>query len=151
MTTEQIIRENIPKVKIMQLATSVDSQPWLCTVYFYTDENLHFYWFSTQEQRHSKELAINPKASTYVLVHENTSEENFVVGISAEGGVEYLGANIDESIGRGYCNKLNRDYSLIDDIKSGKKLHMLYKFTPTKFVLFDSQHFKEAPRQEWSP
>lgn len=56
----------------MQLATAVNDQPYLCTVHYYSDDNLNFYWSSKPFRRHSGEIEQNPKVSTYVLIHENT-------------------------------------------------------------------------------
>ncbi len=68
---QELIRQYLPKINVMQLATSVDSQPWLCIVHYYSDEDLNFYWISTPERRHSQEIKDNQKAAAAILVHEN--------------------------------------------------------------------------------
>lgn len=150
MTVQEIIRQSLTDINIMQLATCANEQPWLCTVHFYMDDAFNFYWFSTEQRRHSKELRANPNASVYALIHENKPDENYVIDLSSEGSVEYLGAEINQEIGLAYAQKLGRDPTFLDDVRSGKNLHMMYMFTPKKFVLFDNKHFPEEPRQEWS-
>ncbi len=132
----------------MQLATAADNKPWICTLHFYADEQLNLYWISLENRRHSQELAINPLASVTILVHENTPEEDYVIGITVEGKVELVGSNIDEQVGNGYINKLAKDQSLLEDISSGNNAHKFYKLIPSNIVLFDSKDFKDNPRQE---
>lgn len=151
MKKEEIVRKALKEQKIMQLATSRDGQPWLCTVHFYCDDELNIYWFSTEARRHSREITDNPKAAAYVLVHENTPEENYVIGITLEGAAECLGTNFDEEIGVGYVNKHAKDANFIADIKAGANSHKLYRLRPDNIVLFDNLHFADEPRQEWKP
>jgi uncharacterized protein YhbP (UPF0306 family) len=149
-TAEELIREYLPMVNVMQLATSVGNQPWLCTVHFYNDDDFNLYWISTPERRHSQEIAHNNKVAAYMLVHENTPEEDYVIGISIEGTAELIGQEVDGVIDKAYAKKQDKDPQLMADIKSGKNPHRFYKFTPTKFVIFDTKNIKGNPRQEWS-
>lgn len=150
MNTEELIRNYVPSKQVMQLATSVNNQPWVCTVHYFSDDGLNLYWISTEERRHSQEIAQNPNVTGYILVHQNTPEENYVIGLSFEGKAEYIGENIDEKIGQAYVDKLQKPANLLADIKSGANPHKFYKLTPTKFVLFDSKNFPQEPRQEWN-
>lgn len=150
MKAEEIIKKYLPTVNIMQLATSVEDQPWVCTVHYYSDEELNLYWISTQERRHSQDIKHNQKVAAAILVHENTPAENYVIGISIEGTVKVIGEKIEEKIGQGYVEKLNKPSNLLSDILSGKNPHKFYRLKPSKIVLFDSAHFPNQPRQEWS-
>src|ERR1019366_1117415 len=117
---QELIKKYLPNVNIIQLATSVNNQPWLCAVHFYSDANLNLYWLSTLERQHSQQLKQNPRTAAYFLVHENTPAEGYVIGILATGTVQLVGENIDEQIGQGYVKKLNKDLNLLTDIRSGK-------------------------------
>jgi uncharacterized protein YhbP (UPF0306 family) len=143
-----VVKQYAQSINIMQLATSVNDQPWACTVHYYSDEDLNFYWVSTLVRKHSQDIAQNPKVAAAILVHENTVEERYVIGISIEGKSELIGENVATQIGQNYIQKLGRDQSLLSDIATGKNPHKFYKLTPTKIVLFDSKNFPENPRQE---
>ena len=148
MDIEKLVREFLSTQNVLQLATSANNQPWVCNVHYYSDENLNLYWISTPQRRHSEEIQQNPKTAIVIKVHENTPAENYIIGLSAEGTAELVGRDLGE-INDAYKNKLNKDPQLMADIKSGANPHQFYKFTPTKFVLFDTKNFPKDPRQEW--
>ncbi len=149
MSKEDLIRDALKSLKIMQLATSRGDQPWLCTVHFYADDDLNLHWFSTEARRHSQEIADNSKAVAYLLVHENTPNEDYVIGITLEGDAECLGSDFDDAIGEAYTKKLGKDPNFVADVKAGKNPHKLYRLKPKNIVLFDNLHFSDNPRQEW--
>ena len=88
MTTEELIKQYVPSKNIMQLATSVNDKPWQCTVHYFSDKDLNFYWISTKERRHSQDIEQNSSVSGYVLIHENTAQEKYIIGLSFEGTAE---------------------------------------------------------------
>lgn len=47
MNIYQLIKDYLTEAKLMQLVTSVDGQPWVCSVWFATDDELNIYWFSS--------------------------------------------------------------------------------------------------------
>lgn len=147
MTTEEKIKKYLPTKNVMQLATARDNQPWVCNVHYYTDEDLNFYWISEPGRRHSLELKDNPKAAAVIKIHENTPEENYVIGISVEGTAEEV--ELDETIAAAYRDKLDKGETFVEDMRSGKKPYKFYKLTPKNFVLFDTQDFTGDPRKEW--
>lgn len=151
MQVEELIRQYVEQIKIMQLATSVDGQPWVCTVHYYSDKALNFYWISTEEREHSQDIAQNPKVAAAILVHENTLEERYVQGISIEGEAELIGQHIAPEIGERYIQKTGREPSLLSDIASGKNPHKFYRLKPSRIILFDTKNFPEDPRQVWQP
>jgi uncharacterized protein YhbP (UPF0306 family) len=63
MDPKDVIRRNINKCNIMQLATSSNDIPWVVTVHFYADDELNLYWSSRDSRRHSQEIASNPNAA----------------------------------------------------------------------------------------
>lgn len=70
MKLKKLIEDYLKEAWMMQVATSHNSQPWACTVYFAHDENWHLYWISLPTRRHSKEIRENNKiAGTIVLPH----------------------------------------------------------------------------------
>jgi hypothetical protein len=100
------------------------------------------------DRRHSLEIEQNPKAAITVKVHEDTPEEKYVIGISAEGTTTLMEENEVGKIGRQYIAKLDKDPKLLDDILADRGPFKFYKFVPTKLVLFDVKNFHDNPRQE---
>jgi len=132
----------------MQLATTSGDQLWACNIHYYSDEELNFYWISTLSREHSRHIAKNPQVAASILVHENTLEEPYVIGISIAGTAEHIGENIDEKIGAGYVQKHGKDPNFLSDIASGKNLHEFYSLKPSRIVLFDNKNFPDNPRKE---
>lgn len=148
---EEIIRQSLEQAPVMQLATSLGDQPWVCNIHFYSDKDLNIYWISTVERRHSKEIKQNPKVAATILAHVNTLAEPYVIGITVEGVAELIGERVDEQIGAGYVAKHGKDANFLPDIASGKNPHKFYRLKPSQIILFDNQHFPDNPRQEWTP
>jgi len=148
MQTKELLIGYLELLKIMQLATSDNGQPWVCNLHYYSDKDLNLYWISKQETRHSQEIMKTPKVASVILVHEDTLQEQYVIGISIEGTAEPFDIKSNEEVGRGYIQKIGGDQSLLDDILRGKNPHKFYRLKPAKIVLFDSKNFPHDPRQE---
>ncbi len=58
----------------MQLATSVDNQPWVCSVWFATDAGLNIYFFSATARRHSKEVVKNNKVAGAIVLPQTPND-----------------------------------------------------------------------------
>ncbi len=67
MDIEQSIRNYLPQVKHMSLATSRDSRPWVCEVHFAYDDSLNLYFRSLTTRRHSIEIAANPHVAGNIV------------------------------------------------------------------------------------
>lgn len=150
MEVKDLVKKYLPTVNIMQLATSKNDQPWVCTLHYYHDDELNFYWISTPERRHSQDIKTNPKVSITVLVHENTPDEPYVIGISLEGIAEHIGTDMEDGVVEAFQNKHDKDSEFMRDVKNGTNPHQFYKFTPKNIVMFNNKDFPDNPRQEWS-
>lgn len=148
MDSKELIKQYINQPIIMQLATSQDNQPWVCTVHFYADEDLNFYWVSRTDRRHSKEIAANPKVSATIVVHENTATEDWVISITAEGVAELLETSIVQKIGQDFINKTSKDPTMLEKVMTPDNPDKFYRLKPSRVVLFDSKNFPTNPRQE---
>jgi len=150
MQPEELIKQYLGQVNIMQLATAVNDQPWACTVHYYADEDFNLYWVSKLEREHSQDIRENPKVAAAIVVHENTPEEPYVIGISVEGTAEMLDDKVGREVVEGYVDKHGKDSSM-SDIASGNNPHKFYRLKPSRIVLFDSKNLPDSPRQEWRP
>lgn len=147
---EELIREYLKTNNVIQLATCIDNQPWLCNVHFYADDDLNIYWRSTTERRHSKEIAQNPNVAAVIKVHENTPEEDYIIGMTVEGTAELLAEETDHAVVDAYGKKHGVAPEKIEAIKAGTDPNKFYRITPKSFVVFNTRDFEGNPRQEWS-
>ena len=146
MEVEELVREYLKTARMMQVATVSGDQPWNCTLYFASDDDLNIYWISTTETRHSKEITKNPKVAVAIPVR---FEDLTVVGLQLEGDARLV-EDADE-IKRGvklYSDKFNRGEEWYKDFTSGNNEHKLYVIKPRLFVIFDRVNFPDDSRKE---
>lgn len=148
MDLKELIKGYLKTARVMQLATSVNNHPWACTVHFYSDASLNFYWSSMVDRRHSLEIEQNPKVAIAVKIVEDTPDKKYVIGLSAEGVAKLATKEEIEKIGPLYIEKLDKKQKLLDDMLSGTGPFKFYKMIPSKIVLFDVKNFPHDPRQE---
>src|SRR3979411_175547 len=93
MKLRQLIEDYLQQAKLMQLATSIDNQPWICNVWFAADKDLNIYWFSSTTRRHSGEVMKNQKvAAAMALPH---TPDDAPRGLQLQGIAELLTDNKD--------------------------------------------------------
>jgi uncharacterized protein YhbP (UPF0306 family) len=148
MDVEKTIREYLPDVIHMSLATAKDNKPWVCEVHFVYDDDLNLYFLSKPSRRHSQEIAANPNVAGNIVKQHAIGEKPR--GVYFEGAAERLD-NIDEnSIAyKLYVQRFNRGQKMLDEIMNDEQGHKFYKIKPSSFVLFDTVNFPENSRQEW--
>lgn len=149
MDARELIRQYLAQCRIMQLATTDGNTPWVCNVHYYADGDLNIYWISTETREHSKHIAHNPNVAAVLMVHADTAEEPFVIGLSVAGQAE-LAPDVMSTIGAAYVEHTAKPQALFDKLTSGDNPHQFYRLKPTKFVLFDTKNFPQEPRQEVS-
>jgi uncharacterized protein YhbP (UPF0306 family) len=147
MELKEFIIKYLKETRVMQLATTVDNQPWVCNVHFYSDAELNLYWISDPTRRHSQEIAQNPKVAATIKVHEDTVDEPYVIGVSLEGEATFLDDEETKKIANQYISKLNKAPTLLQDMLEGKNAHKFYRLKPSKLVLFDTKNFPNNSRQ----
>ena len=131
----------VAQAKTMQLATSRDGQPWVCTVYFVLHQG-NFYWLSFPERRHSQELASNANAAIAIALKTDVP----VVGMQAEGTVEAV-TNLDEvtTVLGLYVKKYNQGMKFTERFEKGENRHVLYRFSPGAAMTFDEESRPQDP------
>lgn len=135
---------DIARAKTMQLATSRDGQPWVCTVYFVI-KNSNLYWLSFPDRRHSSELADNPKAAVAIAVEQDVP----VVGVQAEGDVRLVKDPAEaEGVLESYVEKYGKGRDFIGLLKEGRNRHDLYCLVPRKVMIFDERSGEGVPYRQ---
>lgn len=149
MEVSVLIKKYLGEAKMMQVATVNGDQPWICTVYFVEDENLNLFWLSLPTRRHSREITTNNKAAVTVPVK---FDKNPIIGVQAEGTAEVI-TDSDKvaQVMKAYTERYNVGKDFYNNFVAGKNKHKLYKFTPSKYVLFDEVNFPDNSRVEWKP
>ena len=138
---KSVVRAGLASAKLMQVATSSDNKPWICTVYFVADEKLNLYWLSWPNRRHSRELVSNSKVAVAIAIKPDTP----VIGIQAEGKVGQVDdlSEIKGVIDK-YVSKFGVGNKFYDNLVAGKNKHQLYKFIPERLSLFDEVNFAQS-------
>lgn len=150
MDIEKVIREYLPNVFHMSLATCVDNKPWICEVHFVYDSDLNFYFLSKPNRRHSKEIAVNPNVAANIVKQHGPTEKPR--GVYLEGKAELMtDINQDSMAYKLYQERFDIREKMLQEVMTEPEGHKFYKITPENFVLFDAVNFPENPRQEWKP
>jgi uncharacterized protein YhbP (UPF0306 family) len=145
---QPFLHEHLQKPDVMQLATARDGQPWACTVHFYADNNLHLYWMSTPERRHSLDIKANPRVAAAMAIRADRGTSP--IGVQIEGDAELVEDQQElKRVIPLYAKKLGRNPALLNDVLAGTNRNRLYHLKPRVFVLFDPQTFPDDPRKEW--
>ena len=146
MEIASLIKMYLTQGRMMQVATTADGKPWVCTVYYVEDERQRLYWLSLPSRRHSREIAVNKHVAIAIAVKLDKP----VIGIQAEGTVEAISdKETIAQIMKLYIERYNSGYQFYDNFLAGKNEHVLYCFAPTSFVLFDEVSFPKDGRKQW--
>ena len=149
MEVFELIKKYLSESRMMQIATSDNGQPWVCTVYYVEDDKQNLYWLSLPTRRHSQEIASSSKIAVAIPVK---FDKNPIIGIQADGVAEVIDdAAIVSKIMQKYTAKYQTGKDFYDNFIAGKNQHRLYKFTPSKYFLFDEVNFSDGEKHEWAP
>ena len=141
-----LVKGYMEEAKLMQLATSANGQPWVCSVWFAADEDLNIYYFSSTLRRHSREVAANRKVSGAIALPHTPLDKP--KGVQFQGDAEMLTekADIDDAISL-YAGRIFPKEKVLELME--RSSHAFYRIRPTMFVLFDVVDFPDSPRQEF--
>ena len=134
MNTEQTIRDYLPQIIHLSLATANDNKPWVCEVHFAYDDDLNLYYRSLSSRRHSQEIAANPHVAGNIVKQHQLGE--YPVGVYFEGTAKLLKSGAEQNKafevinGRfGIGDKILEDAARPDG-------HKFYKITVDTFYVF---------------
>ena len=145
----KLIQDYLEEAKLMQLATSVDHQPWICSVWFAADEDLNIYWFSSMTRKHSQEVVKNNRVAAAMVVPQTPNDKPR--GLQVKGIAKTLTnkKDIEKAISV-YKGRIFPKKTIDKLMKDTETPHKFYKITPSQFVLFDAVHFGDTWRQEYN-
>lgn len=146
MDIEQAIRDYLPKVIHMSLATCSNNKPWVCEVHYVFDNELNLYFRSKAQRRHSQEIELNPNVAGNIVMQHSLGQK--VRGVYFEGKAELL-ENVDENHGayKLYCERFDADGEILEEAQT-ETGHKFYKITVSTFYLFDSRESSPSKKYE---
>lgn len=148
MEVSELVKKYLREGLVMQLATVRGDQPWVCSVYYVSDDQLNIYWLSLPTRRHSQEISTHNKAAITIAVKFDQP----VIGLQAEG---LVGVVTDpEQIAKLmklYIKRYNAGQDFYDNFILDKNKHLMYRFKPKKFILFDELNSPKNSSQDWEP
>ncbi len=141
---KKLLKEYLSQGRVLQLATVSKDQPWISTVYFVVDDAINLYWLSFPTRRHSQEIAANNKIAITMPVKFDVP----VIGVQAEGTAEVVNDPEEiKKIMKKYVEKYDAGKSFYENFIANKNQHVMYRFTPASYVLFDEVNFPDNGRQ----
>jgi uncharacterized protein YhbP (UPF0306 family) len=133
---EQIIREYIPQIIHMSIATVRDNRPWVCEVHFSYDDELNLYFVSSSKTRHAQEIAVNPYVAGNIVTQHHKNQK--VRCVDFEGMAEMLsGTEAETSAYQAYVARNGESEGLLNEIRKDGDTRF-FRINVKKFYLFDS-------------
>ena len=146
MDIEKTIRDYLPHVIHMSLATCDNNKPWICEVHYVFDNELNFYFLSTPQRRHSIEISNNPHVAGNIVTQHQLGQN--VRGVYFEGSAEKLECvDIDHVAYQSYCQHFGTDEGILAEAEE-ETGHVFYKITVQKFALFDGHESNPSTKYE---
>ena len=146
LSPRDLITTYLAEAKIIQLATSKADQPWICSLHYGADEDGSMYWISKPTTRHSEDIASNSKVAVTIAVKAARP----LIGIQAEGTAAVIeDPEALSSAMEVYIKAQGTDRAFAEQIIAGTNEHKLYKFSPSRFSLFDEVTYSHQRPQEW--
>jgi uncharacterized protein YhbP (UPF0306 family) len=145
-SVEAAIREYLPKVVHLSLATCRNDKPWVCELHYSYDDNLNLYFLSKESRRHSEELAKNHDVAGNIVMQFRADDD--VRGVYFEGTAQELTA-VDENhlAFLTYSKRFDTDAGILEEAKA-EDGHKFYKIAVEKFYLFDTQESVPGKKYE---
>lgn len=146
---EQVIRDYLPRIIHLSLATSDNNKPYVCEVHFAYDDQLNLYYRSLASRRHSIEIAKNPNVAGDIIVQHTLEQQ--LLGVYFEGQAKVLGPGDELNTAFECLNKrLKVSQADLEEAKDPNG-HQFYKITISKWYVFGKFDGKPSQKYELSP
>lgn len=146
MNVEQVIKDYLPDVIHMSLATSKDNKPWVCEVHFAYDDQLNLYFRSILSRRHSQEILENPAVAGNIVTQHGLQDKPR--GVYFEGHAKLL--EKDGEIKTAYdciSKRLGIGPEILTDAKRPDG-HKFFKIAVDTYYVFDAR--ESTPSQKYT-
>ncbi len=148
MEVKQLIQTYLQDAKMMHLATVSNGKPWVCNVWFATDDSMSIYYFSATTTRHSAEVMEDPYVAGSMCLPQTPQDKSR--GLQFEGVASLLTdeGDVQKTISV-YKDRIFSSEQIEQFIAHPDRPHRFYRIKPELFVLFDAEHFPKNARQEF--
>ncbi len=142
----KVIREYLPDIIHLSLATCSGNKPWVCELHYVFDDNLNLYFRSLESRRHSQEIVANPMVAGSIVIQHTASQKPR--GVYFEGRAEML-SDVDENhvAFKLYCERFGTDKEILDEART-ENGHKFYRIIVDKFYVFDSRESDPGQKYE---
>ncbi|GEM_PF-1280107 len=144
------VKEALERTEFMALATLGEEGSWINPVAFAYSEKMELFFISMMDNRHTKNIIVNPNVSVAIFKTERFPEGD-VMGLQLKGIATHLTAPKDiQEAARYYFarSKSNDEFRAKTSEKGGAAaLWQFFKVTPTEAWCFDSRVFGEKREQ----
>ena len=145
MDVEKVIRDYLPGVVHMSLATSKDNKPWVCEVHYVYDDDLNLYFRSKKSRRHSQEIAANPNVAGNIVEQHPIDQKPR--GVYFEGTASIVeDFSQDHPAYKEFIDRIGTGPDIVEDSKN-EDGHKVYKISVSNYYLFDSR--ESNPSQKY--
>lgn len=143
---KELIKEYLKSKKDMQLATTANGQPWICTVYYFYDDDFNLYWTSGRSRQHSLEI-LNDSRTAVTIVKDTKRKQALQIAGNAyevsDDELDRVHALYQERYGA-------KDYDLEEMKKHNPEGRSYWVFKPTGIFLWDEVNFPDEPKQKYN-
>lgn len=143
MDLKHLLKEYFESNTLMQLATIADGQPWLCNLYFVTDEQNNIYWTSARVRRHSKEITSNPIVAATIVHNDEKKQALQITGKAFEVAIDDA-ERVDALYSAKFGHK-DRLTEVLANLPDGRAYWVL---KPDTISFWDEVNFPDAPKQK---
>lgn len=137
MNIEAAIRQYLPEVIHLSLATCAGDKPWVCEVHFAYDTDLNLYFRSTPDRRHSREIAANPNVAGNIITQHDFGQKPR--GVYFEGTAKKLtGITTESPAYVAVSERFGYGPEILDDA-AGDSGHGFYQISVSDYYVFDAR------------
>lgn len=144
MDLDKLLKDYFTQNKVMQLATIANGQPWICNVYFVTDDSNNIYWTSAKNRRHSKEIMADAHVAASVVHNPDSKQAIQITGIASIVSLDDV-ERVNKLYGEKYGDKPERLKEVLANTSDGRAYWAL---RPTTISFWDEVNFPQSPKQE---
>lgn len=146
MDLKPLIQEYFSNTKAMQLTTlGSDGAPWICTLYFVTDDDLNIYWTSAKKRQHSRDIMGDERAAVAIVKDIERKQ-----GLQITGRARLVEMDDVERVNKLYGDKYGHKPERLQEVQANTPDGRAYwVFKPKEISLWDEVNFPNSPKQEY--
>jgi len=147
---QKFMSEFLRKQPLMQIATLDDSNMWIATVWYASDEDFNLYFLSKDFRIHSKHIEKNPNVVCAISGQYKNGPGEKIQGIQLKGIANKVSGLEMISAYKTYASKWTQLLKIgtIEAFKGNTAGINMYKVKPIELVWFDEINFADEPRIE---